>query len=78
MLALSCVPPWLAHEAAILEQLQYCKEPSRRIDSLGSTAPEDWLKMRPDIMMMGLTTDDFCGKDSRVMKKCKAHLCSKS
>ena len=74
----TCFPSWLAHEAATLELLQDCKERVGRIDSLGSTAPEDWLKMRPDIMMMGLTTDDFCDKDSRVMKKCKAHICSMS
>ena len=29
--------------------------------------------MRPDIMMVGLTTDDLCDTESRIMKNCKAN-----
>ena len=39
------------------------------IDSLGITAPEDRLKMRPDFMMVGRTTDDLGGKEGRVTKR---------
>ena len=44
-------------------------------DSLGITAPNapmDRLKMRPDIMMVGLSSDDVSDKERRVTKKCKA------
>ena len=34
--------------------------------SLGITAPEDWLKVRPDIMMVDFATDDLQDKGSRV------------
>ena len=43
----------------------------RTDDSLG-TAPQDQLKMRRDIMMVGLTTNELYDKESRVMKKSRA------
>ena len=45
---------------------------NRTADSLGITAPEDRLKMRPDIMMVDLTTNDLSGIESRAPEKRKA------
>lgn len=41
--------------------------------SLGFTASGDWLKMRSDIMMVGLTTDNLCGKDMRATQTRRAN-----
>lgn len=40
-----------------------------KLPCLGITAPEDLLKVRPDIMMVGLMTDDPSEKKSRATKK---------
>ena len=69
----TCLPPWLAQESTISEMRQDGEERDRTIDSLGITAPEDRLKMRPDIMMMDLTTNDLSGMESRAPKKRKAN-----
>ena len=42
-------------------------------DSLGISAPENRLEIEPDIMMVGLTTDDLRDKESKVLKKRKAN-----
>ena len=47
-------------------------ERDRTTDSLGITAPEDRRKMRPDIMMVDLTTNDLNKTESRAPKKRKA------
>ena len=49
------------------------KERDRITDSLGITAPEDRLKMRPGIMMVDLTTNDLSDMESRAPKKRKAN-----
>ena len=40
---------------------------------MASLAAEDRLKMRPDIMMVDLTTNDLSGIESRAPKKRKAN-----
>ena len=55
----TCLPPWLAQGTTISEMHQDGENKDRTTDSLGITAPEDRLKMRPDIMMMDLTTNDL-------------------
>ena len=44
----------------------------RANDSLGITAPEDLLKMKPDTMMVDLITNDLIDMGSRMPKKRKA------
>ena len=51
------LPPWLAHETAILAMLGHGEEEGCKGDSLGVTAPEAELKMRPDI-----TTDTLVAR----------------
>ena len=65
-------PPWLAQETTILEMRKDGEEMNRTADTLGITAPEDRLKMRPDIMMVDLTTNDFSSLEDRAPKKHKA------
>ena len=48
------------------------EERVRATVTLGITAPEDRLKMRPDIMMVDLTTYDLSDMESRAPKKRKA------
>ena len=68
----ACLLDWLK-DVTISEMRQDGEEKDRITDSLGITAPEDlWLKMRPDIMMVGLTTDDLNKIERRTLKKCKA------
>ena len=45
---------------------------NRTADSLGITAPEDRLKMRPDTMVVDLTTNNLSEMESRAPKKRKA------
>ena len=47
-------------------------EKDRTTHSLGIAAPEDRLKMRPDIMMVDLTTNDLSDMENRAPKKRKA------
>ena len=70
--AITHLPPWLAQETTISQMRQDGEERNRTADSLGITAPGDRLKMRPDIMMVDLTTNDLGGIESRAPKKCKA------
>ena len=67
------VPPWLAQESTISGMRQDGEERHRTTDSLGITAPEDRLKMRPDIMMADLTTKDLSDMESRAPKKRKVN-----
>ena len=53
------LPLWLTQDTTISGMRQGGKGRDRTNDSLGITAPEDRLKMRPDIMMVDLTTDDL-------------------
>ena len=57
------LPPWLAQETTISEMHQDGEERDRTTDSLGITAPEDRLKMRPDIMMVDLITNDLSDRE---------------
>ena len=66
------LPPWLAQETTISEMRQDREEKDRTTDSLGISAPEDRLKMRPDIMMVDLTSNDLNKIESRTLKKRKA------
>ena len=65
-------PPSLA-QTTIPRLLPSGEGRHRTGDSLGITAPEHRLKMRPDNMMVGLTTDNLCNKESTVTKKHKAN-----
>ena len=65
-------PPWLAQETTISEISQDGEERDRTTDSLGITALEDRRKMRPDIMMVDLTNNNFSDMESRAPKKRKA------
>ena len=62
----------------LLKDKLVLEERDRTTDSLGITAsvditaPEDRLKMRPDIMLVDLTTNDLSDMESRAPKKCKA------
>ena len=38
---------------------------------LGRTVPDDQLKMKPDTMMVGITTDELRDMESKVMEKSK-------
>ena len=67
------LPPWLAQEVTISEMRQDGEETDRTTDSLDITVPEDRLKMRPDIMMVDLTTNDISEMVSKVPKKRKAN-----
>ena len=67
------LPPWLAQETNFSGLLQDGGERNRTNDSLGITAPEDRLEMRPDIMMVDLTTIDLRNKENRVKMKYKAN-----
>ena len=67
------LPPWLAQETTISEMRQDGEERDRTTDSLGITAPEDRLKMRPDIMMVDLATNDLSDMESRAPKERKAN-----
>ena len=67
------LPPWLAQETTISEIRQDGEERDRTTDSLGITAPEDRRKIRPDIMMVDLTTNDLSDMESRAPKKRKAN-----
>ena len=70
----ACLPPWLAHLTSILGLRQVREARDRTGESLAFTAPGDTgdrLKMRSDIMMLGLATDDLCDKKSRVLEKAK-------
>ena len=62
------LPPWLAQETTISNMHQDGEERDRTTYLLGITAQEERLKMRPDIMMVDLTTNNF----SRAPKKRKA------
>ena len=66
------LPPWLAQETTISEMRQDGEEKDRTTRSFGITAPEDRLKVRPDIMMVDLTTNDLKKVENRTSKKCKA------
>ena len=55
-----------------MEMRQDGEEMNRTADSIGITAPEDRLKMRPDIMMVDLITNDLSDMESRAPKKRKA------
>ena len=68
----SRLPPWLAQETTISEMRQDGEERNRTADSLGITAPDDRLKMRPDIMMVDLITNDLSGIQRTAPKKRKA------
>ena len=65
------LPPWLAKETTITEIRQDGEERDRTTESLGITAPEDRHKMRPDIMLVDLTTNDLNKIESRAPKKRK-------
>ena len=52
------LPPWLAQEATISEMREDGGGRDRPTDSLGITAPEGRLQMRPDIMVVGTTKND--------------------
>ena len=45
----------------------------RTDDSLGITAPENRLKMRPEIIMVDLVVNDLSGIEGRTPEKRKAH-----
>ena len=45
----------------------------RADDPIGITASEAQLKIRPDMMVEGLTTDDLHARENRIKKKCKAN-----
>ena len=67
----ACLPPWLAHLTTILGLRQVREARNRTGESLAFTAPGERLKMRPDIMLLGLATDDLCDKKSSVLEKAK-------
>ena len=67
------LPPLLAQETTISEMRQDEEKRDRTTDSLGITAPEDRLKMRPDIMMVVFTTVNFNKIGRGTAKKCKAN-----
>ena len=50
------LPPWLAQGTTTSKMRQDGEERDRTNNLLGITAPEGWLKMRPEIMMVDLTT----------------------
>ena len=62
------LPPWLAQETTILEMRQDGEERNRTADSLGITAPEDRLKTRRDLMMVGFAKDDLSDIKNRKLK----------
>ena len=66
------LPPWLAQETTISEIRQGGEERNRTADSPGITALEDRLKMRSDITMVDLTTNDLSSIENRAPKKRKA------
>ena len=66
------LPPWLAQETTILEMRQDGEDMNRTFESLSIIAPGDQLKMRPDIMMVDLTTNDLSSIQNRAPKKRKA------
>ena len=72
------LPAWLAQETTISEMHQGREDMDGTNDSLGMTAPEDRLEMRPDIMMVDLTINDLCGIESRTPKKRKSRPCSRT
>ena len=53
------LPPWLTQETSIWEMRQDGEERDRTTDSLDTTAPNDRLRIRPDIMMVDLNTNDL-------------------
>ena len=53
------LPSCLAHETTIIGLLLAGEEREKKGDSHGVTAPEGRLEMRPDIMIVGHTTDDL-------------------
>ena len=53
------LPPWLAQKATISEMREDGGGRDRPTDSLGITAPEGRLQMRPDIMVVDITTNDL-------------------
>ena len=69
----TCLPPWLAQETTISEMRQDGEQRDRTTDSLGITAPEDRLKMRPDIVIVDLATNDLNKIESRMPKTRKAN-----
>ena len=67
------LPLWLAHETTTSGRLQDEDDREITYDSLGMTASEDRQSMRLDVMVVGLTTENLCGKESRLMKARKAN-----
>ena len=67
------LPPLLAQETTISEMRHDEEKRDRTTDSLGITAPEDRLKMRPDIMMVVFTTNNFNKIGRGTAKKRKAN-----
>ena len=67
------LPPWLAQGTTIWGMRQDEEERYRTNDALGITAPEDRLKMRPDIIMVDLTTNDLRDRENRTLKRRKAN-----
>ena len=59
------LPPQLAQQTTISGLLQDGEERDRINGSLDITASHDPLKTRPDIMMVGLTTDKICDQKKK-------------